>query len=52
MYVCIYLFNVYEYTVAFFRHSRRLWIPLQMIVNHHVVAGNLIQDPWKSSQNS
>jgi hypothetical protein len=32
---------VYEYIVAVFRHTRRgHQIPLQMVVNHHVVAGN------------
>ena len=37
----IYLFNVYEYTVAVSRHTRRRHqIPLQMVVSHHVVAGN------------
>jgi hypothetical protein len=37
----IYLFYGYEYIVAIFRHTRRgHWIPLQMVVNHHVVAGN------------
>jgi hypothetical protein len=37
----IYLFNVYEYTVAVFRHTRKGHrIPLQMVVSHHVVAGN------------
>jgi hypothetical protein len=36
----IYLFYVYEYTVAVFRHTRRgHQIPLQMVVSHHVVAG-------------
>jgi hypothetical protein len=34
LYIC-------EYTVAVFRHTRRgHWIPLQMVVSHHVVAGN------------
>jgi hypothetical protein len=37
----IYLFYVYEYTVAVFRHIRRgHQIPLQMVVSHHVVTGN------------
>jgi hypothetical protein len=37
----IYSFYIYEYTVAAFRHIRRgLQIPLQMVVSHHVVAGN------------
>jgi hypothetical protein len=37
----IYLFNVYEYTVAVFRHTRREHpIPLHVVVRHHVVAGN------------
>jgi hypothetical protein len=32
---------LYEYTVAVFRHSRRgHQILLQMVVSHHVVAGN------------
>jgi hypothetical protein len=47
----IYLFYVYECTIVVFRHTRRgHWIPLQMVVSHHVVAGNWIQDLWKSSQ--
>ena len=38
LFVC--LFNVCEYTVAFFRHPRRgSQIPLQMVVSHHVGAG-------------
>jgi hypothetical protein len=37
----IYLFYVYEYTIAVFRHSRRgRQITLQMVVSHHVGAGN------------
>jgi hypothetical protein len=37
----IYLFYICEFTVALFRHTRKgYWIPLQMIVSHHVVAGN------------
>ena len=36
----IYLFYLYEYTIAV-RHTRRgHQIPLQMVVSHHVVAGN------------
>jgi hypothetical protein len=36
-----YLFYVYEYTVAVFKHTRRgHWIPLQIVVSHHVVAEN------------
>jgi hypothetical protein len=36
-----YVFNVYEYSVTVFRHTRREhWIPSQMVVSHHVVAGN------------
>ena len=32
---------MYEYTVAIFRHTRRgHQIPVQMVVSHHVVAGN------------
>jgi hypothetical protein len=35
------LFTIYKYTVAVFRHTRRgHQIPLQMVVSHHVVAGN------------
>ena len=38
----IYLFHVCEYTVAVFRHTRKgHQIPLQMVVSHYVVAGNL-----------
>jgi hypothetical protein len=30
-----------KYTVVVFRNTRRgHWIPLQMVVSHHVVAGN------------
>jgi len=37
----IYLFYVYEYYVYVFRHTRRgYWIPLQMVLSHHVIAGN------------
>jgi hypothetical protein len=37
----IYLFNVYVNMVADLRHSRRgHQIPLQVVANHHVVAGN------------
>jgi hypothetical protein len=35
------LFYLYEYTVAVFRRTRRRHrIPLQMVVNHHVIGGN------------
>jgi hypothetical protein len=35
------LFYLYEHTVAVFRHTRKgHQIPLQMVVSHHVVAGN------------
>jgi hypothetical protein len=35
------LFILYGYTVAVFRHNRRgPQISLQMVVSHHVVAGN------------
>ena len=35
----IYLFYVYEYTLAVFRHTRRGHrITLQMVVSHHEVA--------------
>jgi hypothetical protein len=41
-----------KYTVAVFRHTRRAhWIPLQMVVSHHVVAGIWTQDFKKSSLN-
>ena len=44
-----YLFHLYEYTVAVFRHTRRgHQIPLQMVVSHHVVAGNWTQDLWRA----
>jgi hypothetical protein len=37
----IYLFIIHKYTVAVFRLSRRgHQILLQMVVSHHVVAGN------------
>ena len=35
------VFDLYEYTVAVFRHTRRgHWVPLQTFVSHHVVTGN------------
>jgi hypothetical protein len=35
------IYFMYEYTVAVFTHTRRgHQIPLQMLVSHHVVAGN------------
>jgi hypothetical protein len=41
LFLKIYVFYVCEYTVAVFRHTRRgHQIPLQMVVSHHVVAGN------------
>jgi hypothetical protein len=46
MYVYIYIYtyiyiHTHTYTVAVFRHNRRGHrIPLQMVVSHHVVAGN------------
>jgi hypothetical protein len=56
LFVCLFfkelliLFYVLVYTVAVFRHTRRgHQIPLQMVVSHHVVAGNWTQDLWKSS---
>ena len=37
--------------IVLFRHTRRgHQIPLQMVVSHHVVAGNWTQYLWKSSQ--
>ena len=37
----IYLFYVYEYMVAVFRNTRRgHQVPLQMVMDHHVFAGN------------
>jgi hypothetical protein len=42
----IYLFIIYKYTVAVFRHTRRgHQISLQMVVSHHVVAGILNSGP-------
>jgi len=39
-------YYIYEYTVAVFRHTRRgHQIPLQMVVNHHVVAGSWNSEP-------
>jgi hypothetical protein len=47
--VVVYLFYVYEYTIAVFRHTRRVHlIPLEMVVSHHVVPGNWTYDLWKS----
>ena len=46
IFVCLfvfkmYLFYVYEYTVAAFRHQKRTSDLLQTVVSHHVAAGNL-----------
>ena len=42
----IYLFYVYEYIVAVFRHTRRgHWIPLRMVVSRHVVVWELNSGP-------
>ena len=39
------IYFIYEYTVTVFSHTRRQHqIPLQMVVSHHVVAGNWTQD--------
>jgi hypothetical protein len=47
----IYLFIICKYTVAVFRHSRRVrQISLQMVVSHHVFAGIWTQGLQKSSQ--
>jgi hypothetical protein len=40
-----------KYIVAVFRHTRKgHWISLQVVVSHHVVAGNWTQDLQKSNQ--
>jgi hypothetical protein len=40
VFLFVYLFIICEYTVVVFRRTRRgHWISLQMVVNHHVVAG-------------
>jgi hypothetical protein len=39
--LCFLIFYLYRYTIAVFRHTRRGYqIPLQMVMSHHVVAGN------------
>jgi hypothetical protein len=41
IYLFIYFIYMNEHTVAIFRHTRRgHQIPLQIVVSHHVVAGN------------
>jgi hypothetical protein len=41
IYLIIYFMYINEYTIAHFRHTRRgHWISLQVVVSHHVVAGN------------
>jgi hypothetical protein len=41
LFLKIYLFILYEYIIAVFRHIRRgHWITIQMVVSHHVGAGN------------
>jgi hypothetical protein len=45
----IYLFYIYEYSVAVFRHTGRgHQISLMMVVSDHVVAGSQTQDYWKN----
>jgi hypothetical protein len=35
-----------KYTVTVIRHIKRQYgIPLQMVVSHHMIAGNWTQDP-------
>ena len=34
---------------VYLKVSRGHWIPLQMVVSHHVVAGNWTQDLWKNT---
>jgi hypothetical protein len=37
----IYLFYLFEYIDTVVRHNRREhWIPLKIVVDHHLVAGN------------
>jgi hypothetical protein len=37
----LFISYLYAYAAAIFRHTRRgHWISLQMVVSHHVVAGN------------
>lgn len=46
LYFFRYLFYAYGYTVVVFRHSKRgHQIPLEMVVRHNVVAGNLNSGP-------
>jgi hypothetical protein len=41
LFICYTEFYAHNYTVVVFRQTRReYWIPLQMVVSHHVVAGN------------
>ena len=52
LFVCfkIYLLRLCEHTATVFRHTRRgHWIPLQMVMSHHVVAGNWTQGPLEES---
>ena len=45
LFLKIYLFNICEYIVAVFRHSRRgCQISLLMVVSYHVVAGDWTRD--------
>jgi hypothetical protein len=47
----IFLFLFFVWECAVFRHTKRVHhIPLQMVMSHHVVAGNWTQDLRKSSQ--
>ena len=47
----LFVYFMYMSTITVLKHTRRgHLIPLQMLVNHHVVAGIWTQDLWKSSQ--
>jgi hypothetical protein len=56
IYVYVYVYththtHTHTHTVAVFRHPRKgHQILLQMVVSHHMVAGNSTQDLWKRSR--
>ena len=43
--------DLYQYTVAVFRHTKRgHQIPLEVVVSHYVAAGGWARDLWRNSR--
>jgi hypothetical protein len=52
LFVCLFIYLMYVSTLLLSSDTPEvgIWIPLQMVMSHHVVAGTWTQDLWKSSQ--